>query len=130
MSSDTITGLALQFTDDNKHCYAYSGKIPVDGNETTLLEFETLSSYIIANIQLEYYDASGDNMKYLVTINDVEVSVAILTGRTENWYNDMQIILPKYSRIKITGKNNSGAGIRSIGVTLTGKVGMPQRVGN
>tara|TARA_Y100001938_G_scaffold71096_1_gene98575 strand:- start:223 stop:624 length:402 start_codon:yes stop_codon:yes gene_type:complete len=130
MSGDTVTGLALQFTEDNKHCYAYSGKIPVNDTETTLLEFETLSSYIIANIQLEYFDAASDNMKYLVKINNVDVCVGIITGRTENWYNDLQVILPKYSRVKITGINNNATGTRSIGATLTGKVGMPQRVGN
>jgi len=130
MSGQTVTGEALQFTDDNKYAYAYSGKIAVNDTETTLLEFETNSSYIVANIQLEYFDAASDNMKYLVKINNVEVCVGIITGRTENWYNDLQIILPPNARILVTGINNNATGTRSIGATLTGKIGMAPRVGN
>jgi hypothetical protein len=130
MSGQTVTGEALQFTDDNKYAYAYSGKIAVNDTETTLLEFETNSSYIVANIQLEYFDAASDNMKYLVKINNVDVCVGIITGRTENWYNDLQIILPPNASILITGINNNATGTRSIGATLTGEVGMAPRVGN
>jgi len=130
MSGQTVTGETLQFTDDNKYAYAYSGKIAVNDTETTLLEFETNSSYIVANIQLEYFDAASDNMKYLVKINNVEVCVGIITGRTENWYNDLQIILPPNARILVTGINNNATGTRSIGATLTGKIGMAPRVCN
>ena len=83
MSGQTVTGEALQFTDADKYAYAYSGKIAVNDTETTLLEFETNSSYIVADIQLEYFDAASDNMKYFVKINHVDVRVGSITGGTE-----------------------------------------------
>ena len=53
MSGQTVTGLGLQFTDDNKHAYAYSGDVVVSASNTTMLEFSTNSEYLEA--MFEYH---------------------------------------------------------------------------
>ena len=60
------TGSGINYV--GNHAYAYSGNVAVDNNITTLLQFNTQNNYVMANIQLEYFDASSDNMKFIVNI--------------------------------------------------------------
>ena len=62
MSSETVSGNALQFTNDNKRCFAYSGVNDlVDNTETTLLEFETLESDLNGTVQFNMVQDTADN---------------------------------------------------------------------
>ncbi len=49
-SQPVVTPNALNFTPDNKHCYAYSGDIPASTSPTQVLEFNTNTEYVMANI--------------------------------------------------------------------------------
>ena len=113
------TGSGINYV--GNHAYAYSGNVAVDNNITTLLQFNTQNNYVMANIQLEYFDASSDNMKFIVNINSEEVAAGILTGRVENWYNDLQVLIPPYSDVTVTAFNNTGATLTGVGVSLTGR---------
>ena len=75
----------------------------------------------MANIQMEYFDDSSDDMKFIVNINSEEICAGILTGKTENWYNDFQVILPPYADVTVTCINNSSSASRGVGVSLTGR---------
>jgi hypothetical protein len=134
MSGETVTSKsALQFTNDNKKAYAFSGYIDVDNNETTLLEFNTNSEYIDAIISVSNASGSGDDMRYYIYYNNV-----IVFG----WYYDspsytgnlattpIPLIIPPFTTVKITGDNQSSSSLRPHTAAVAGTVGMAQRVGN
>ena len=130
MSGDTVTGQALQFTNDNKHCYAYSGIINASG-ETTYLDFMTGSEYIKSKIQALTDQANGDDFNITIYINDIIVGVAHAFFYSNSTYvvdPVWRLIIPPLSHVKITITNINNAD--EWAVMLTGKVGMPQRVGN
>ena len=130
MSGQTVTGLGLQFTDDNKKCYGYSGLINAAVAESTILNFDTTSSYIEAKVQPYYDDNSTNDLRFRLKINDVIVQSMI--GTSANAYtpsDEMWVIIPPNVNFKITVENLS-AGAINAGVSLVGDVGMAQRVGN
>ncbi len=129
MASQTVTGKSLIFTDDNKHAYAYSGDITAGATESTIIDFETNSSYIIAKVDPYYIDNSSNDLRWKVLVNDLIIAAFILPAGNAYPGDLMNLIFPPNSNIKITVENLS-AGSISAGVAVVGKVGMPQRVGN
>ena len=133
MSGDTVIGQTLQFTNDNKHAYGNSGFSAT--NSTTpliLLEFATESYYLIAQIIAVTSGVSNEDFKYKIKFNDIDVN-EIYYIDTYKSYNmgqtEFRYIIPPHTRVKITGESVGGTS-GSIGVMLTAKVGMAQRVGN
>ncbi len=130
MSSDVVTGFGLQFTNDNKFCYAYTGERPTSSSKTTFLDFTTNSEYIVATIQPIYFSQGTNNIAYQIDFNGQIVQYAEVTSsRDYTPFQDIQLIIPPFTRVEIKLDNLSG-GSETAGVALTGKVGMPQRVGN
>ena len=130
MSGQTVTGKALQFTNDNKHAYAYSGLIAVPTTRTKLLEFETNSSYIMAKFQPTYFTlGTGEDVYFEVSIDSTLIyNVEITSSTNSTPYEEVEILIPPNVTFKIEAFTASGT--RNLGAILTGKVGMPQRVGN
>ena len=130
MSGDTVTGRALQFTNDNKHAYAYSGSVSVGTTRLSLLEFETNSSYIVAKIQPTYFTVgTSENIFFEIYINNIVLYNVEITGSTVGTpFEEVEIIIPPNVEFKIEAYVASGT--RDLGCVLTGKVGMAQRVGN
>ena len=52
MSGSTVISSALQFTNDNKHAYAFSGIVDVNNTETQLLLLNTQSEYLLTELQV------------------------------------------------------------------------------
>ncbi len=76
MASQTITGQDLQYTQDNKQCYAYSGAVASPNSATadsTLLEFTTGSGIIICEIQFVDEAVGTDTRILQFKVNDVVV---------------------------------------------------------
>ena len=69
MSGQTVKGNALQFTNDNKHCYAYSGIIGVSNSEKTMLLFNTNSEYLKVLSQPFNSTASNDDLTWKIYFN-------------------------------------------------------------
>lgn len=130
MSGQTVTGEALQFTDDNKHAYAYSGNIDVLTSRTKLLDFKTASTYLVAEIQPTYFTiGTSVDLYYEISLDDIVIyNVELITSQLSNPYQEIELIIPPNTRFKIEAYAASGT--RNAGVILTAKVGMPQRVGN
>jgi len=134
--SQTVAGNALQFTNDNKHAYAYSGLVSADNNETTLLEFTTASEYINAKTQFFYADNGTDAFVYKIYLDNIVVIQYRTWGTTDtngeynNPPNDFDLIIPPFTTVKFTAQNIQAATAENQLALLTGKVGMPQRVGN
>ena len=140
MTSQTITGNALQFTDDNKRCYAYSGVItcagsgsqPTIADTTKMFEFTTNSEYleIIVAWGNEQTSGTADNF-VCIALNEVVIFASRYeTGAESNHTNPkaLNLLLPPFSTCYFGA--NTSADPHDWTFTLTGKVGMPPRVGN
>ena len=134
MSSDVIAGLnSAQFTNDNKHFYAYSGAVSVDnaGDGVTLLTFTTNSEYIVGTIILGRRDFSGDDITLDIEMNGVKVGVFATSNYNLGTTNtNINYIFPPHTLVRLSARNISSATERECYGVVTGKVGMSQRVGN
>jgi hypothetical protein len=131
MSGDTVTGEALQFTNDNKHAYAYSGVIPVDNTEKALLNFSTNSEYINAIVQFNGgASGGGDNYNYRIKFNNVIIQEYVSNSNADDLYEELKIIIPPFTHVQCTAQNASDTSNNDQIVSLIGKVGMRQRVGD
>jgi hypothetical protein len=132
-SNETVTGNSLQFTNDNKRCFAYSGVNDfVDNTETTLVEFETLESDVHGTVQFNLVQDTADDMFYRIRINDIVIMGYLTLGAQQGTdaNNFIPVIFPPYSRVKLTAQNVSTTGTRSNACVFVGKVGIPKKVGN
>jgi len=133
MSGETVTSNALQFTNDNKHAYAYSGIKGVNLTETTLLLMQTNSEYLISKLQVLQGTTSNEDFLYRTYFNDVLIAtwhclqVSTIDINMPNTYN---LIIPPFTTVKVTAENRTSNTDRDHSATLTAKVGMAPRVGN
>lgn len=130
MSGDTVTGRAIQYTNDNKHAYAYSGAITITDSETLLINDNTNSSYIKARIIPGYNVDTSENFTFIIRINNIIIHEMFFTSSTSYQNGEfVDIIIPPNVNLTIHAKN-AAATPRACSVVLTGKVGMAPRVGN
>ena len=135
MSGQTVTGLGLQFTDDNKFCYALSGVIPTAGSQssagTQTLLFTTLSYYAIIKVIFSNDLTSvSANEYYAIKFNDVVVYQAENEHNLDTVTNPsiIHIIIPPFTKVE-TLAGSSGDSMETTTI-ISGEVGMSQRVGN
>jgi hypothetical protein len=133
MSGETVTGQALQFTNDNKHAYGYSGQVtlPTSGTESFFL-FNTLESYIDGLLHVDSTAASGANIDLDITFNGILVFRTELASDFQlypNFSRPLEILIPPYTEVDIKA-SVQGATPREWLATFRGKVGMAPRVGN
>tara|TARA_Y100000296_G_C4971168_1_gene155960 strand:- start:52 stop:468 length:417 start_codon:yes stop_codon:yes gene_type:complete len=114
----------LQFTPDNKHCFAYTGSKSVDNNITTMLEFTTASEYIIGRYRTVYFaDNLGQNFTYDLLLNNVQIDQITRNDNfSDEKYSDFVFIIPPFTTVKFTGQNVSDTSTKNIGIVFTGKV--------
>ena len=134
MSGDTVTSSnGLQFTNDNKFAYLYSGVKGINNTVGTLFEFNTNSEYLECNISFFTNNISNDDFQYLIMFNDIQV-VAFLQPQTyqsnAGGYVPIQLIIPPFTRVKATLQNKTDSSTLDFSAVITAKVGMAQRVGN
>jgi len=123
-SQPVATPNALNFTPDNKRSYAYSGLIGVTNSVTTLLEFNTNSEYIIAELQVINGTASNEDFIYKVYFNDVEIArwhFFYASTIHQTMPQPYQILIPPFTKFHITAENNTAGTSRDHSVTLTGE---------
>tara|TARA_Y100001938_G_scaffold32842_1_gene45021 strand:- start:91 stop:492 length:402 start_codon:yes stop_codon:yes gene_type:complete len=130
MSGDTITGRAIQYTNDNKHAYAYSGPVTINDNETLLINDNTNSSYIKARIIPGYNVDTSENFTFIIRINNIVIHKMFFTSSTSYQNGEfVDIIIPPNVNFTIHAINAASTD-RDASVVIVGKVGMAQRVGN
>ena len=133
MSGDTVTSVnGLQFTNDNKFCYIYSGAVDIKQTfpPKTILEFQTNSEYIVGKVVLGRNDVSSDDIVLFVDYNNETIGAFASTNYTDAADQDIEIIVPPFTTVKLAARNLSADTDRECYGLFTGKVGMPQRVGN
>jgi hypothetical protein len=136
MSGDTVVGNSLQFTNDNKHAYAYSGAKTVTATPSDLLTFETQSEYIVGEFKPQQATAAaeGDDMLVNIYFNNIVIVGYVMGKNAFSEYDpagttEIKLIVPPFTRVRVEMDNLSG-GTSTMAVTFTGKVGMAPRVGN
>jgi len=133
MTSQTVTGPGLQFTDDNKYCWAYSGEINVSNSSITALNFTTNSEYIRARFQLSSDSGSSDNIRSIIYFNDIQVYSALYTeDNLKPWSDllDLHLIIPPFTTVLFTLINTTAINARPHFAQMVGTLGMAPRVGN
>ena len=131
--SGTFQGVGtLQFTPDNKHVFASSGLMEIDNTETTMLEFQTNSEYLKCKVQFNYPESDGDDFLYQSYFDNVVVQgYQIDHSKLYGYQNSIVLlIIPPFTTVKLTAINKGSSTSRTQICSLTGEVGMPQRVGN
>jgi len=119
-SQPVATPNALNFTPDNKHCYAYSGIFSVADTETTLIQFNTQSEYIVASIIFNS-QTNEKNFSHKIYFNDVVVQefLSLHSGGRKN--NDLEMIIPPFTDVKLTSDNVQDGSAKNQIVSLIGK---------
>tara|TARA_Y100000401_G_scaffold93943_1_gene80307 strand:+ start:396 stop:818 length:423 start_codon:yes stop_codon:yes gene_type:complete len=137
MSGDTVTGFGLQFTNDNKHAYAYSGRYNATSAGVDVLEFQTNSEYIDAKFNFSGWmdlDDPTTGLRGIMNIffNDKEVQAVLVDNDNGNMVGPLAVplIIPPFTTVRIKLYANSTSASYQGLVSVIGKVGMPQRVGN
>jgi len=111
-SQPVVTPNALNFTPDNKHAYAYSGARAVGtGSETTIMEFQTNSEYLVGEWSMDYDETENQNNGYALYFNNQIVSQPNQRYADPEPNNPfvVKIIIPPFTAVKITvtGADNS-----------------------
>ena len=125
-SQPVVTPNALNFTPDNKRVYAYSGIVSVNGTETDLINSETGTYYCIMKVAF----GSGvivddtDDFTYRIRFNG-----EIIWQHTQDhsdaqytWPSTLHIIIPPYTRVRLTAENTTDNTSHNQIVTMTGRV--------
>ena len=123
MASQTITGPELQYTQDNKHCYAVSGSVGCTNTETDLLNFNCGSGFIDATIQFNYGAINTDDFQYRVYFNDLVVQSYFVGHAVDPHPNGpLYLLIPPFTVVRCTAANASGTTEILQAVSLTGRV--------
>jgi hypothetical protein len=105
--------------------FAYSGEIGITSAvpDTILLEFTNGPNYIDANFSLYNTSGSGDDIRYIASLNDViVVSMYANSGNDFLLDTPVDLIIPPFAKLTLTGKNISSGTARSHTATMKGKV--------
>ena len=130
MSGQTVTGNALQFTNDNKYCWAYSGTVLVGTVATNVSTFQTQSEYLVGDVSIFVISDTTDNIEFIVKFNDVTILETTTTSYVDYApFTPIPLIVPPFTVVKLEAFNLA-TGSKNVAINFTGKVGMAPRVGN
>jgi hypothetical protein len=116
-------GLSLNYVGD--WVYAYSGEIAVasSGGEVTLLEDVSGAGIVVGDYQFFYGVSSTNEFIYRMYFNDVIGMSYMVTNLRESTPDvKIGVIMPPYTRIKLTAQNLSADTGRLQAATLIGRV--------
>ena len=115
-------GTALQYIGD--YVFAFSGFVGVDNNETVLIEATSGSGLIIANIQCNLVTDTADDQKYVIYLNNLEIMGYFTLGAQQSTdsNNLMQILIPPFTTVKVTGVNATDTSSNNNAASLVGRV--------
>jgi len=126
MASQTITGPDLQYTQDNKRGFAYSGIIKFQNSAVSVLEFISGSSFFVGQIGIFTSDTSSNNWEVAVSLNDIDIIVFevlnTIQGDYLNGFAPMDIIIPPATKFKLTSVNTASSSEMTCYGTLIGRV--------
>jgi hypothetical protein len=120
-SNPSGTSSSIKFIGD--HAYAYSGTVDVDNNETTLLDFSIGGSYVVAKFQPYNNYTGGTDSQFKIYLDEQLIMVThMASSSTGTPFEEMELLIPSFTRLRITGKNATDSGTISVMGTITGRV--------
>jgi hypothetical protein len=103
-SNPSGTGTSLNYV--GEYAYAYSGVVSVTDTEAALIDSTTGALYIVGKVTFSYPEYNGDNFRYRIYIDDQQVwGIEVGGGTDANLIDPVDIMIPPYSRVKITADN-------------------------
>jgi len=121
-SQPVATPNALNFTPDNKRCYAYSGVVTANGVDTIALDFTTNSETIDGSC---YYTVNADDLSanfltFLIKFNETIIAV-VKERRDLGQLVDFpfNVIIPPHTHVEVIFLNNGTA--TDLTAVFTGK---------
>ena len=111
---------SLQYTNDNKRVYAYTGSLAINNSgDQEVLRFQTTSEYLVVRVT-PFYDAFNNNENLLMKINFNDTLIYSEEMEFSEGYSDniTKLIIPPFTDVQIT-LYNSGAST-NLGVVLVG----------
>ena len=126
-SNATFTGPQAGLTIIGNHCYAYSGIVAVDNNETSLLAFATGKEYVKTKLQITNASDTARDSRYKVYLNEQIIyqygtDVSGEYGSEEDPDPPLNIIIPPLTAVKVTAMNSENTDSINQVAILTGKV--------
>jgi len=122
-ASVASAGQSILYLGDYAWCY--TGGIGVINSATTVLETQSAEGILVAEVLLNYiFVGANDQMEWQVYLNDILIAGAKDSGPAvyTEFNNPIKLILPPFTKLKVTAKNASSATSRAMGVILTGRV--------
>ena len=84
---------------------AWSGIVSATDTETTLLEFTTPETALVANIRFFFVEESGDDMMYKVYLNNLNILAVVSQSTSVIYQNTADFIIPSLTEVKVTADN-------------------------
>jgi len=129
-SNPAGTGASINFLryDEKTIVYAYSGSITVTTADHVAIDHTTGNETIEGRIMVQYLDdaVDGDDSLLKIELNGEQIGGAVVAtdfGASNNLGPDnwIPIVIPPFSRLKITFTMLSGGGEIDLGVSITGE---------
>jgi len=116
------TGLGLRYI--GQFCYAYSGEHDVALSEVSLIDTVSGAGIIRGSAQFAYGEPTGEDFRYLIYFNDLIIMNQVVSGTTDTPIGPMfyKLIIPPFTKIKMTAQNLSASNAREQTALLTGRV--------
>ena len=123
VSGSNPAGVSSSLNYIGQHAYAYSGSIDADNNETNLLDFSTGNVYIVAKFQPHNNFTGGTDTQFNVYLDEqLILTTHMASSSTGTPFEELELIIPAFSRLRIAGKNASDSGTVQIMASITGRV--------
>jgi len=128
MASQTITGPDLQYTQDNKYCFIYSGAYAATTSSQVVIDTISPSGYIVAEYQFSGYvddDNAGERSAGLSVLSFNGSNVFVLSAGQQNIGDFMvraQILIPPFTRIRVNIEADSNSADHWGSVAIIGRV--------
>ena len=121
-SSNSFTGTSQALELLGNHCYAYNSQ-DIDNTETDLIDFETGNFYAVLNIQPQMIGNTSDNYQFSVYIGEQIVArCEIKDTSTGTPFELIPIVVPSYTRCRLSAKNVASSSSINVGYNITGRI--------
>ena len=123
-ASVAATGLGIRYV--GNWIYGYSGAVDADDSETDLINANSGSGIIVAEVMFRYAGTSpeGDNYVYRIRLNGEMVLSYLVDQTLENYAarHLAPIIIPPLTEVRLTAQNATDGSTHSQAALLTGRV--------
>jgi len=121
-ASTASVGLDIRYI--GQFCYAYSGEHDVALSEVSLIDTISGAGIIRGSAQFAYGEPTGEDFRYRIYFNDIIIMNQVVSGTTDTPIGPMfyKLIIPPFTKVKMTAENLSSSNAREQTALLTGRV--------